>query len=551
MAKLTTPHLKDVAPTLTGLSALPDRLISVGAQSDPQGVVAARILVMGESGDTEAALTLSVSRDPNGTPFFSDLSVSLTGNAGPEVTGRLNRLLNGFTIERPGTASTVTRKSQAPKFGKYWRTGKVSMFHAGRVLDAPGVAEGKPKFLANGTMTTLWSLRSGPVSQPDLTGFTPVSPVTPARPKRAARSAQTAPKPAVPAPSALPTIRQAVAASAPPSVEVNEATEQTPSVTPKGSQKFGGMKLPTPKAPTVSPSAHPTHPNLFQMPSNGIPTLHVDKVVKDDLEEAMAAFAKGDPVKVLMRGPSGAGKTLAAFTLSKQHGLPFRKFDVAGMRDFGDWTGTVTLKASPTGVVTDFSPSEFAEAIMADGPYGGVPRVVLLDEVTRAETAGSQNALMSILDGHGTLYVPDARKSIQIDPAVMFIFTANIGAAFSGTIRLDEALANRITHWVVCDYPSEPEEAKVLVEQSKIAPAMAVKLVKVAKQLRAMADRREIESSISTRQLIEVGRRIANGRLPHDAFRVSFIQRLSPEGAGNSDVVKVTTAVNSNIPNTL
>jgi MoxR-like ATPase len=254
-----------------------------------------------------------------------------------------------------------------------------------------------------------------------------------------------------------------------------------------------------------------------------------------------------DIVVIGLRGPSGAGKTLTGMNLASANGLPFAKFEVPAMRDFSDWFGTVSLKETDTGkVVTEFTPSDFCEAIRLDGPYAGLPRLILLDEFNRAETQSAMNALLAVTDGSGSVYIPDARKSIVVDPAVMWVVTLNIGAGFTGTGTLDRALANRVTDWINVDYPTLQVEVEIVSEQAAITQQVASPLVRVATQLRAMANRGEIPEGVSTRQLVRIGKAVKHGLSAAEAYEVGFANNaaFSREGGADSDFDRIMVPVN-------
>jgi nitric oxide reductase NorQ protein len=275
-------------------------------------------------------------------------------------------------------------------------------------------------------------------------------------------------------------------------------------------------------------------------------TVHVEPKVQRKLEAAYAGFLRGERTVVALRGPSGAGKTITAEWLAQKHDLPFWKVDVAALRDFSDWVGSMSLRPGPNGdVITEFVPSQFAEAIASDGPYGGIPRIVLLDDATRAETAGAMNALIPTLDGRGSIYVPDARKSIAIDPAVFFIATMNIGSGFTGAVTMDAAVANRATGWLEVSYPSNTVEATILVEQTGVDRPSATKLVAVALQVRAMAQRGEIETGVSTRQLVATAHHVVSGLNLVEACEFGFGESYSPDGEASSERTKVLSAINA------
>jgi len=523
VAKIATPRLKDVAPSAGTFGTICDRLTEVGTVSQGGALTGVRVTVRSESGALSAALMLTVA---NGE--WADVTLAVTADADPSVSARVNRLLDGYTVgANPATVGSI---GSAPKLQKYWRTKQTVLRHQRwpKITALPALAEGKPHVFPNGTVALSWTKRSMPLVIEDnqSLGYQPVSPAKPSRPARRGKAtASTAPKAAP--------IKPLGKVTAPPSNSAKTA--------PKKRQPLVAQPLPA------------GHPGIFQMPNGNLATLRQNQMVLDDLSGAVHSFMSGDDTVALLRGPTGAGKTLAAQTVALQNGLPFRKFDVYAMRDFADWTGAVSLHETPSGnVITDFAPSLFAEAIRADGPYGGIPRLVLLDEFTRAETAGSQAALFAIFDSSGsgpaTLYVPDARKSIVVDPAVMFVLTANIGAEFTGTLPIDSALQDRVTHWIVVDYPNPTEEATILVEQTGIDHTTAKQFVSVGNQIRAMRNRGEIEFSISTRGLVSVANKfVTEQRTKVDSFRVGFIQRLSAEGGTASEVAKVTSTVNATL----
>ena len=266
-------------------------------------------------------------------------------------------------------------------------------------------------------------------------------------------------------------------------------------------------------------------------------TVYSAPEVTAKLDRAYLRFSRGKTTVVCLRGPSGAGKTLHAMKLAAEKGLPFKKFETQGLRDFVDWFGARDLSEVNGATVSEYLPSDLAVCIDANGPYGGIPRLILLDEITRAETAAALNAILALTDGHGTVYVPDARKSITVDPTVMWVFTANIGSNFNGALPLDTAVSNRVNKWVVVDYPDAATEAKIVSEQAAIPHTTSVKLVQVAAQLRAMATRGDLPIGPSTRQLVAVGDAIFDGATPIEAFEEGYAHdsQLSLEGGNASD----------------
>jgi MoxR-like ATPase len=530
MAKLGTPRLIDVEPTISGVATAIDRLTEASVLYDPLGQPSNfRLTVMSEAGALEGVIMLTLSTD-GGRPVWADCSLAVAKDAGPEVTARLNRLLNGYTIQRIGMVSYRGKKYAPPKVGRYWRTKETSIFHDSHVVAAPAAIFGTPH-VVGGAVGLRWRSTTPVFESNTVAGFTVIAAPTPAKasPRAAARGKKGKSASTVsPSVTVTPTIREAIG-------------ETDPSVTPSGSHEAPKTPATIP-SPSLAVSPLPAgHPGIFRTlnPKSGM-KVHVESSTRAALDAAFAGFMAGDRTSIILRGPSGAGKTITAEDLAARHGLPFWKVDVAGLRDFADWVGSVTLQTSEKGMQTGYTPSQFAEAVDAHGPYGGIPRLILLDEITRAETAGAMNALLPVLDGRGTLYVPDAHKSINIDPAVLFIGTANIGAGFTGTTVLDTAFVNRGTCWVIVDYPPTATERAILQEQGGIDATTATQLVNVASQIRKIA---EIPYGVSTRQLVATARLIKHGLKPVDACIHAFVNTYDADGGADSDRAKVLAPV--------
>jgi MoxR-like ATPase len=431
------------------------------------------------------------------------------------VATRLNRLLDGFTIDG---ATNDGSRSKAPTLRKYWRSTEQAVFARGKVHATPsGFRTVKT---AGGHLR--WTAGI-PASSARPSAHTPSPTVTTA-----------APTPAAAAP-----VSPSVTAAAP-----------DPEPSPEAQPTAGRTRVKVMRrtaTPEASPSALPKdHPGIFRMLPKGKHAMTVwqSAETRAALDAAHDGFVAGDRTFVVLRGPSGSGKTIAAMDLAARQDLPFWKVDVAGLRDFDAWAGyKVPVTDSDGKMSLEYVPSQFVEAIRMDGPYGGIPRLVLLDEITRVESASALNALLPVLDGTGTLYVTDAQKSIPIDPAVMFVATANMGSAFSGTVTLDPAFVNRSTHTVLVGFAPLASEAKVVADQTGVHSALATALVRGAQQCRAIADRGEVPVPVSTRQLVAAAKAVLRGLEPLPAAMVAFGNTYSDEGGSESHRAKVEVAL--------
>lgn len=424
---------------------------------------------------------------------WTAVRVAIHGNADSSVATRLNRLLKGFTLD--GLPS-----SKPPVLRKYWRTKSMALGFKRKSVALPAAIVLRTN--KKGT-ATYWSLVGG---------------------------------------------GSATGSKSPAAAAVPSTT--APVSEPKAKSTSSAPKTPAPAAkaaPTPSGVLPAGHPGIFRMlPKKAKFEVWQDASTKRKLENALAQHTAGERIFVVLRGPSGAGKTVSAMDLARAHNLPFWKVDVAGLRDFGDWAGYNQPTTKDGVMVMDYVQSQFIEAVRADGPYAGIPRLVLLDEITRVETPGALNATLPILDGTGSIYVADAKRSILIDPTVLFVGTANIGAAFSGAVTLDLAFVNRSTHTIPVDFPPERSEVKVLKDQTGVDDETAKRFVQVAKQTRLMASNGELPAGVSTRQLVAACNSVmaASPLTPLEAAESAFVDTYSDEGGTSSQRSKVWNAMN-------
>lgn len=154
---------------------------------------------------------------------------------------------------------------------------------------------------------------------------------------------------------------------------------------------------------------------------------------------------------VMMIGPSGCAKTMAARYAAKALDRPFFKFNIGSTQDArATLIGNTTYKKD---VGTMFHPSRFVKAITTENA------IVLLDELTRG-THEAWNILMTVTDPtQRCLQLDEDENSTVIDipPSVSFIATANIGNEYTATKVLDKATARRFPVKLEMDHISSEE----------------------------------------------------------------------------------------------
>ena len=142
---------------------------------------------------------------------------------------------------------------------------------------------------------------------------------------------------------------------------------------------------------------------------------------------------------ILMTGPAGCGKTMAAKSLVNALDRPDFYFNMGSTQDpRATLIGNVHFEKSKG---TYFSESLFVKAIQTPNA------VILLDELSRAHP-DAWNILMTVLD-QGQRYLrldeQDGQATINVAEGVTFVATANIGNEYTSTRVMDKALMDRFT----------------------------------------------------------------------------------------------------------
>jgi MoxR-like ATPase len=194
-------------------------------------------------------------------------------------------------------------------------------------------------------------------------------------------------------------------------------------------------------------------------------------------------------------GPTGSGKSTLVVLLAKALRLPCFEFNFGGILDpRSELLGTTQLRNGET----VFVDSPFLEAIQ-------VPKaVILLDEFNRCDGM-FLNLLTPALINNRSLTVAERTQGtlVKVAEGVSFFAISNHGPEYVHTVTLDRAVVDRFHATIVIDYPSPPEEERLLRQRHRsLAAADAAALVKLAHIQRQMARQGEYKTYVSTRMLL-------------------------------------------------
>ena len=234
---------------------------------------------------------------------------------------------------------------------------------------------------------------------------------------------------------------------------------------------------------------------------------------------------------IMMTGPAGCGKTMAAKSLVNSLDRPDYYFNLGATQDPRSTLIGNTHFDSKKG--TYFSESHFVKAIQTPNA------VILLDELSRAHP-DAWNILMTVLDyGQRYLRLDESTGSdtIKVAEGVTFVATANIGNEYTSTRVMDKALMDRFTI-VEMDVLNEEDETTLL---NYMFPSVdSVLLGNVAKiatltRTEANSETARITSGISTRTTVELCGLLFDGFSLEESAEVSIYPQYDNTGGVDSE----------------
>ena len=234
---------------------------------------------------------------------------------------------------------------------------------------------------------------------------------------------------------------------------------------------------------------------------------------------------------IMMTGPAGCGKTMAAKSLVNSLDRPDYYFNLGATQDPRSTLIGNTHFDTKNG--TYFSESHFVKAIQVPNA------VILLDELSRAHP-DAWNILMTVLDyGQRYLRIDESTGSdtIKVADGVTFVATANIGNEYTSTRVMDKALMDRFTI-VEMDVLTESDETQLLnIMFPSVDSKVLSNVAKIANLTRveSKSDTARISSGISTRTTVELCGLLYDGFTLEESSEVSIYPQYDNTGGVDSE----------------
>jgi len=234
---------------------------------------------------------------------------------------------------------------------------------------------------------------------------------------------------------------------------------------------------------------------------------------------------------ILMTGPAGCGKTMAAKSLVNSLDRPDFYFNMGSTQDpRATLIGNVHFDKKKG---TYFSESLFVKAIQTPNA------VILLDELSRAHP-DAWNILMTVLDsGQRYLRLDEAsgQETIDVAEGVTFVATANIGNEYTSTRVMDKALMDRFIIVEMDVLTSDEEHGLLDYMFPNVDSDLLKSVAEIASSTRneSKSEAGRLSGGISTRTSVEIAGLLYDGFGLDEAAEVTVYPQFSDDGGLESE----------------
>ena len=234
---------------------------------------------------------------------------------------------------------------------------------------------------------------------------------------------------------------------------------------------------------------------------------------------------------ILMTGPAGCGKTMAAKSLVNSLDRPDFYFNLGATQDPRATLIGNTHFDKKKG--TYFSEALFVKAIQTPNA------VILLDELSRAHP-DAWNILMTVLD-NGQRYLRldegEGQETINVADGVTFVATANIGNEYTSTRVMDKALMDRFIIVEMDVLTSDEEHGLLTYMFPHVDSDLLQSVAEISSQTRgeSKSEAGRLSAGISTRTSVEIAGLLFDGFGLDEAAEVTVYPQFSDDGGLESE----------------
>ncbi|MDW4550744.1 CbbQ/NirQ/NorQ/GpvN family protein [Defluviimonas sp. D31] len=246
----------------------------------------------------------------------------------------------------------------------------------------------------------------------------------------------------------------------------------------------------------------------------------------DECEIFAAAYGNGLPV--LLKGPTGCGKTRFVAHMAAALGRPL--YTVACHDDLtaADLIGRYLLKGG--------------ETVWVDGPLTRAVRegaICYLDEVVEARKDVAV-VLHPLTDDRRILPIDRTGEELEAAPGFMLVASYNPG--YQNILKTLKPSTRQRFVAMEFDFPKPDHEAAVVARESGLDRGRVRSLVRLAGKLRGLKGQ-DLEEGVSTRLVVYAATLIAGGMGVDRAIRVAMVEPLTDDEDVKRGLLDLATAV--------
>ena len=231
---------------------------------------------------------------------------------------------------------------------------------------------------------------------------------------------------------------------------------------------------------------------------------------------------------LLLKGPTGCGKTRFVSHMAQKLGLPLTTVSCHDDLAAADLTGRFLLKGG--------------ETVWVDGPLTRAVReggVCYLDEVVEARKDVAV-VLHPLTDDRRILPIERTGELLAAPPEFMLVISYNPG--YQNLLKgLKPSTRQRFVA-IDLGYPPADTERHIVMNEGCIDAAQAAQLVALAQALRRLTEH-DLEETASTRLLVSAARLMAGGLAPLRACRGAIVNALTDDPGTAEALMEVVRAI--------
>ncbi len=231
-------------------------------------------------------------------------------------------------------------------------------------------------------------------------------------------------------------------------------------------------------------------------------------------EERLFEYAFTEKVPLILKGPTGCGKTRFVEHMAYKLDLPLITISCHEDLTANDLIGRYVFRGN--------------ETIWEDGPltlavrHGGI---CYLDEIVEARN-DTTVIIHSLSDDRRLLYIDKTQEVVRADKKFMMILSYNPG--YQNVMKdLKESTKQRFMS-LIFEFPSLETETEIVRTETKLGRKESEKLARLGAKIRNLKEYGLAEGA-SSRLLVYAGRLMKAGVDPREACRVAIAQSLTDE----------------------